>query len=189
MTPPVSGDFSWVNQGTATITTTYGGVHLYKPGGVGSHSLALRVKAAPATPYTITTAFIPRMEASQFLYAGIAFRQSGDGKIATFALYMDTGVNTGAYLIAKKFTNETTDSGANYILRPALNPNSLVWLQMSDDGVNRILRWSTDGQNWEVLHTVGRTDYLTADQVGFFVNANSVTYGAGMTLLSWKEGS
>jgi hypothetical protein len=46
---------------------------------------------------------------------------------------------------------------------------------------------STDGQNFKVIHTVGRTDFLTADQVGFFVNDQSNTIAAGMTLLSWKQ--
>jgi hypothetical protein len=27
---------------------------------------------------------------------------------------------------------------------------------------------SADGMNWIVIHSVGRTDFCTADQVGFF---------------------
>jgi hypothetical protein len=62
-----------------------------------------------------------------------------------------------------------------------------MFFRIADDGANRISSISTDGINFRVIHTVARTDFLTADQVGFFVNCQETTWDAGMTLLSWKE--
>lgn len=183
MTPPVGGDFSWVNQLTATVTTTNGGTHLLKPGASG-YNLVMRIKTAPATPYTITAGFISHMAAVDFVHAGLVFRQSSDGKLQTFANVMNP---TGSFLLIQKWTNPTTfDSGQLTLAYPQL---AVSWLRIADNGTNRVYSWSTDGQNWQVLYTVVRTDHLTADQVGFFVNANNATYSSAMTLLSWKEGS
>jgi hypothetical protein len=44
---------------------------------------------------------------------------------------------------------------------------------------------SADGQHFMAIHTVGRTDFLTADEVGIVVNSQNATFAAAGTLLSW----
>jgi hypothetical protein len=44
-----------------------------------------------------------------------------------------------------------------------------------------------DGVLWTALHTVGRTDFITPNQVGFYVNAANATWGIGMFLVHWEE--
>src|SRR5437763_9881287 len=51
---PDDASYSWVNQSTATVTTTKGGIHLLQPAGSTGTNASLRVKSAPATPYTLT---------------------------------------------------------------------------------------------------------------------------------------
>ena len=186
-TVPVDGDFSWVNQGGASVDTTNGGIHLIAPAGAGENVRA-RVKAAPATPYTITAAFLQMRPEVDFAACGLLFRQSSDGKLVTGALIWDstlTGSGDSA-IRAVKYTNPTTFS-ANYTNTLPVSPGNLVFIRIADDGVNRITSYSADGQHWTTVHSVGRTDFLTADQVGFFCNANQATWPVAMTLLSWKQ--
>ena len=181
LTPPVDGDFAWVNQGSATISTTNGGIHLMAPANSGVN-LRIRKKSAPATPYTITMGFIPRGINANFQSCGFVFRDAG-GLIETFEYNSSGG---GSSLGINRFT-----SASGYSSSPAGKSASfigaLIWMQCADDGANRIYRWSTDAYNWEEIYSVSRTTFLTATEVGFFANDQTTLNANAMTLLSWKE--
>jgi hypothetical protein len=182
MTAPVDGDFAWINQGGASVVTTFGGIYLTTPLSA-SVNYRIRKKAAPSTPYTITAWLLHNLTNVSNQSCGICFRQSSDGKLVIFALDASaTGFSLGVF----KFTNPTTFS-ATYVSRAAFALGPQICLRIADNATNRICSVSTDGQNFKDIHSVGRTDFLTADEVGFFVNDQSNTIAAGMTLLSWKQ--
>lgn len=183
LTAPVSPDFSWINQGPASIDTTNGGIYLLAPAGAGDN-MRIRKKTAPSTPYTITAAFLHMVTAIDAPNIGMVFRQSSDGKLATCG-FGGNATDVKTSLGALKFTNPTAFS-ASYA-SVAFYPSNVLWLRIADDGANRICSWSADGQHWFVLHTIGRTDFLTADEVGFYANSNNATWPVALTLLSWKE--
>lgn len=177
---PTLQTFAWINQGTATIDTTFGGIFLHDVA-TASLNFRIRKKAAPATPYTITAAFIPQVIAANFHQFGLVFRESGTGKIHVFTYQQ----NSARLLSSLKYASPTSFS-ATYVQQAAWS-YPIVWLRIADDGVNRICSYSNDGQHWEVFHTIGRTDFLTADEVGFCVDVESSGFGLGVALLSWKE--
>jgi hypothetical protein len=182
MTAPVDGDFAWINQGGASVVTTFGGIHLTTPLSA-TVNYRIRKKAAPSTPYTITAWLLHNMTNVSNQSCGVCFRQSSDGKLVIFALDASaTGFSLGVF----KFTNPTTFS-ATYVSRAALALGPQICLRIADNGTNRICSVSTDGQNFKDIHSVGRTDFLTADEVGVFVNDQSNTIASAMTLLSWKQ--
>lgn len=186
MAPPDNSLFSWVNQGSAAVSVVNGGIFLSTPQGGATAEARIRVMAAPATPYTVTAAFMTNHPVVSYRECGLLFRQSSDGKLATFATYYENGPTP--HIESKKWS-AANFPGAFYYKHPMGGPRQLYWLQISDNGTDRICRWSQDGQNWVTVHSVGRTDYLTADQIGFFVNAQNVSnaFDTGdMTLLSWK---
>jgi len=189
-TAPVDGDFSWVNQGSASVTTTHGGIHLAIPGSA-TVNLRVRKKAAPTTPYTITAAFLPCFIAPTGSVSGgrggLIWRQSSDGKIVSCWLeYNQTATSSGVTLSVAKWTSATAFS-ANYQFRAFCGTVSPVWLQIKDDGSNRVCCVSSDGQNWLQFHSVARTDFMTADEVGFALDGGSSNIGQGLTLLHWKQ--
>lgn len=196
---PVDGDFAWINQGAASVSTTNGGVALTAPAAAGDN-LRIRKKAAPATPYTITAYFEPLLGVQTGAGAsyGIGFRQSVDGKLHALVTHQsDLGE-----ILSLKFTNPTTFS-AIYVqsgltnavggfgpLRTAYNVAAafpIKWLRITDDGVNRLTYFSFDGIEWIQFSTIGRTDFLTADEVFFETNASNAGTGCKVHLLSWKE--
>jgi hypothetical protein len=181
-TAPVSGDYAWINQGSASVVTTNGGIYLSTPADAGTGAnLRIRKKAAPSVPYTVTMAFMPLMVSTSHT-VGLCFRQSSDGKIATF------GLENGATprLVSYKYTDETNFSASYTTLDIGTRP-SLWFFRIADNNTNRICSFSFDGQNFFEVHSVGRTDFLTADEVGFFIQSANTTYGDGMTVLSWKQ--
>lgn len=180
--PTLAGPTTWVNQGSATVSTTNGGIVLTAELHSGNN-LNCRVKTAPSTPYVITAAFLPRFISLTANFGGLLFRESSSGKLATFHLEADTNAMN---LVANKYTNPTTFSAA-YSSRGLYTMSCPAFLRIADNGTNRICSYSADFENWAVFFSVSRTDFLTADQVGFFCGDSSNTYTPAVTLLSWKE--
>jgi hypothetical protein len=153
------------------------------------------LRTIPAAPYVVTAAILPQLVfPANFVSFGLALRESGTGEIMTFGPVSDTGRGDPAGLImtATKFTNATTFS-AHYTLVPANPPAAAwqmgpcMWLQIEDDNTNRILRVSNDGRHFKQLFSVGRTDFLTPDQIGIFANSGNATHAGAGLLLSWDE--
>lgn len=181
--PPASG-WSWVNQGSASVDTSKGGIYLSTPSdGTGNNNIRLYARTAPTPPYTVTVCILPGITAQSSNGFGIAFRESSSGKLHTLLLQAS---GSTVSMISAKYTNPTTFSGANYvsIIFPL---GSWIWLRLEDDNTNRKTYVSVDGQNWIQISSVTRLDYLTtgADQVAFFVNSANATWGAAATLISW----
>lgn len=190
-TEPVDGDYSWVNQGSSTVTTTNGGIYLYTPGASGN-SLRLRVKSAPSTPYTITAGFVPNMIMGTAAGPGfgLAFRQSSDGKLSTYRHYAHGSSGNRQWIGLSDKWSSATSYSAEY---SSWNQGAICggvgpcFIRIEDDGTDRKMYWSGDGINFILVHSIGRTDYLTADQVGFFVDSAVTAFNAGVLICSWKE--
>lgn len=201
MREPINGDFAWINQGTASVDVTNGGVLLSAPAAAGD-SIRIRKKAAPATPYTITAYVRPllgKITGSGATY-GIGFRQSSDGKLHLLLMHQsDQGE-----LLSIKFTNPTTFSAVyaggqcgQAIAVAGFGPIQTTfnvrmqfpinWLRISDTGVNRVVSFSPDGIEWVQFHSIGRTDFITADEVVFCVNVADAAVASKTRLLSWLE--
>ena len=173
--------WSWVNQGGATVTQANGVVYMTGPTQAGRNS-RLRVTAAPATPYTVTALLVSALPAVNFTWAGLAWRESGTGKIIEH-YRIQSGAIEGV-----KNTNETTFSagfGASLpLLVGSLTPH---WLRITDDGTNLKTFYSIDGINWVQVNSEGRTVFMAGgpNQIGITVAAQ----GGGvhqMSVLSWE---
>lgn len=192
-TLPVTAGFAWVNQGTATLTDTAGAFSVLSAPAAGGRQIRARVKSAPATPYVITVYFLPEaLTSATFPDAGLVWRESASGKMIRLNVTAQGGSAPVAF-IAKE--NSATSFNSGYTLSwPAAwglvggfsGVNMLpVWMRMEDDGTNRNCYISRDGQHWYLIHSVGRTDYITADQIGFAVNPDNA--GSGMRIFNWVE--
>lgn len=176
--------FTWVNQGGATIDTSLGGVYLEAPIS-SSSNWRIRKKAVPAAPYTLDIAFIVNGITGNYQGAGIVLRDSGTGKLQTFGVeYTSTVTN----IAVQKWSSATTFS-ANYVdvqHNPA-EGGGVMFLRMVDDNTNRKSYFSRDGLHFQLMHSVGRTDFLTPDEIGFCANEQTNAAPCGMHLLSWHE--
>ncbi len=172
-TAPVNSQFSWVNQGSATIRDDTDSVVLVGAATGAGANIQVRVKTAPSTPYVLTTFLVPLMPEKAFQSYGLCWRASGSGSLVLFdVLAADLGLTT-PFVRATKFTSATAFS-ADYTTLHV--PQTVNWFRIADDGTTRTCSWSSDGIDWLVLHTVGHTDFITPNQIGFFVSTeNSAT--------------
>lgn len=183
---PVPGDYSWVNQGDATLTTTYGAMTIYADPDSGNN-LRVQVKTAPSTPYVVEAAFIPTMMISQYQTAGLLFRESSTGKMVSFAVI---GTGSHLYLTVTKWP-DATSSGTDYTTRAMSSAVNIqpTWLKIEDNSTNLIFYYSNDGATWIQMYSVSRTDYMAggANQVGFFALPRNATYPTYISLIHWEE--
>lgn len=180
--PPTVSNWTWVNQGSATATDSKGTIRLSAPATAGDNFRILK-RSAPATPYTITALIIPEVHNAAFNNMGIGFRESSSGKIA-FISVLNTA--SGAYSICSRNAASATSSQTVYTDQTGFHNHSPLFLRIADDGANRIVSYSYNGIDFIQLHSVARTDFLTANEVMFFAESLSTAYYCGINLLSWK---
>jgi hypothetical protein len=187
MTPPASGDFTWINQGSSTVADAKGMMVLTPQSVASGDNLRMLVKSALATPYEITVAMLAQSshypQTSGISQYGICWRESGSGKVITF------GFGDQSYSLILAYTqwaNATTPTNQFWWAAPRGFPQ---WLRFADDGTNRTVKISNDGVTFEpIMAPQGRTVYLTADQVGVFANSWKNTYTPRViSFLHWRE--
>lgn len=167
---------TWVNQGSASLVSTNGGLLLTATGTAGE-DWHLRVMLAPATPYTVTARFLFGGNFTGSTAMGLVFRESGSGKFVHFGV---AGTTPFAWQV-NNYSNPTT-----YSSTPANGKymSDIFW-RIADNGTSRICSVSADGINFYPVYTVGRTTFLTADQIGFVLNTGSASFDNGLTVISW----
>jgi hypothetical protein len=180
LTDPNLQTFAWVNQALSTMVTTEGGICLKTTGVNSGDNVSILKKAAPATPYTITIGFLSGAFGTTSGLAGFCWRESSSGKLSMLLKEAPSSLS------AVHFSGPGSFSAFILTTRVA-SAQGLTWLQASDDGTNRTMRWSADGQNFVDLITETSTTFLTADEVGFCINPLTASWAQTMTLLSWKE--
>jgi len=175
----VNASYAWVNQGSATLTTTNSQATIDNQAQEANFNMHARVIAAPSTPYHIIVAFVFTQFVNSNQNVGIGWRDSASTKMVTFGMFNNSDAQfTGFYL-----TNETTYAGTTQLNTNQYTGNTVVrWLRMGDNGTNRTYDMGPDGVHWTNLLTESDTTFLTANQVMFYVNSGPGT----MQLLSWQ---
>lgn len=179
--PPTSG-WSWVNQGTSTITDVGDGRVVLGAPSAGGNNLVARVRTAPATPYTL----IARVDGACITLGGndgwgVCFRESSTSEITMF--YRQPTDATPACV--ENWTNPTTFSAS--LANTAYLAATPTWFRLTDDGTNLTFALSYDGfsASFIQIHTMGRTTFMAGgpDQIGFITRNDS---GARVvSLQSW----
>lgn len=177
--PPVDAGFTWFNQGGSSVTTdANSNVVMTTP--TGSAILRGRTRPAPATPYVITAKIMPAGFVTGASYQGLFW---SNGTAIVFAGLR----STGAQIAIEKWTNATTFSAAYTAPNQgAIYSQDPVWLRITDDGSNRKVWGSNNGDYWVQVHTVGRTDFLTATLVGYMYR-NEGGVNGDLVVGSWEE--
>jgi len=177
-TPPSTG-WSWVNQVSSTVTTNSdGSITMGTTVNAGVDSLQMRLRAAPATPWTVTALCAITAALTGFPGFGLVLYESATTKCEGFLV--PRGTSPGTVMITR--FNSPTSFNANQGTGAVGNP---VWLQISNDGTNLIFRASTDGRVFVKIWSEAQAAFFTTapDNVGFGLDADNLVSG---TVLSWS---
>ena len=171
----VASDFTWVNQGTATVADELGSILLTCPP-PGQTELRILARSHAATNSYIAAfqmAGAIDVAAEHAVHFGLGFRQSSSGKF-TVQMFVLQGFNTAGRASRKLqvrnwdgpgpaagFTTIRSEEGI-CVISPA------IWMKVEDDNTNLKYYIGIDSENWILIHTVGRTTHMSTtgpDQV------------------------
>lgn len=180
--PGLASTFTWDNQNGATIADSKGTLYLSIAGNA-ANSITGMYKTTPAAPWVLTAKFALDIPPFNYYGYGLMFRASASGKIHAAQLGWNSNVQR---FISRKYTDSVTFSADYTDVAQSFMP----WMRIADDNTNRIVSVSADGINWKQIHSIGRTDFLTANQFGFFLQCEKQTGTAltlGLTVESWLQ--
>jgi hypothetical protein len=180
---PELANFTWVNQGSSVATDETYGIGIYAPG-LASANIAMLVQSTPTPPYTATM----RLDLSMLFHSnneyGMVLRNSSTGALQIFSLYSNAGTLT---MIVQNWDSATAFNAiaaSGVAIQAGFTPR---WLRIRDDSTNRHYEWSVDGETWVSFYSVGRTSFITPDQVGVQWSMHGSTAArASLALLSWE---
>lgn len=185
-TVPDDTHYFWVNQNDASVTADKNSILLTDPANTAGTDAAWRFANAPfgaTPPYRVTAYFISNQRVAKTdLMTGMAFRESGTGKLISFHW------NNGFIWTTK--WNSANAINSDYSSFAC--PTAPGWMQIRDDGTNLTFWLSGDGEVWQRIESRARANFFTTapDQCGFFVSAcNSGTpnFEVNLRLLHWTE--
>jgi hypothetical protein len=174
-----STDFTWDNQGSASVADTKEKIILT----CDSNGLSRRMFTRSYTaPWKVTVALsylqLGATEGSTEVSLGVL-----DSAIGTSKNIAISGVN----LYGRQWTNSTTRTTDLFTGGENYGHGRIVWFQFEDDNVDHLFRISHDGRNWSEVDTSTRTTHTaTPDEIGIGLSNNT---GADMicSLYAWHE--
>jgi hypothetical protein len=190
-TPPAANTWSLINATSGSDFSDYRGGLLFN-GSYAAGVMHVAKVTAPATPYSITAHYIPLWtgvdNAATFNFAttGICWRQTSNGNLHVFGpTYATTvsGIYTHCYRLLSAsgagstditYTNSTDSLNFSAILHNLSSHG--IWIRGTDDGTNRSIWYSSDGNNFQRIHSVTRTTSITPNEVGIYTG-NFATSG------------
>jgi hypothetical protein len=116
----------------------------------------------------------------------IGFRQNSTGELHVFSQINEATTFTSRYSVTK--WNSATSFNSSYIGDKDITMH-VNWIRLVDNNTSaRTIYISEDGTNWQSIHSIGRTDFLTADEIFFgLILAVASTDDAQATLLSMEN--
>lgn len=95
----------------------------------------------------------------------IGFRENASGELHVMVQYHRATTFNPTYAVQK--WNSATSLNSNYIAQKDVMKH-MNWFRLVDNNTSaRAIYVSEDGTNWQQIHSIGRTDFLTADQIFF----------------------
>jgi hypothetical protein len=175
-----SADFTWVNQGGATVTDRGGTMLMKVPIDAGFNVRALE-RTTPSTPYTYITAFrvicLGDSDCAPSIVAG--FRETSSGKLMIFRFLSQPFFSPGDRVAATRASSPT----AHFTSLSVANVNCVgdyLWVKVENNGTNIKFYISPDGVEWLLYFSESKTAYFSAgpDRV-LWGGVNNANTGAG----------
>jgi len=166
LTPPLSTNFTWSNQGTSTVTDKTGRMVLSIPTQTGQLRALLYNTALPATPYTIDAAFCMHGDCqSDFVVVGLLLKNTGGANLLQSGLNVKTSVPTYVLMNWNSVTsfNTFTQNDA------AMSNPAMIFVRITDDGTNRRYWLSGNGLDYALFRSDATNTTLTPNQTGIGV--------------------
>lgn len=157
-----SAQWSWLNQGTSSISVSGSLLKVICPA-VNAQNIRGIYQTLPAAPYEFVAKVILNGSFSiSHQIAGLMLYSSSSSKLETIGI----GFSTSHKMRIDNWTSATAFSAQPYVRDcPGLFQ---VYLKVGDDSTNRNFSCSVDGINFYPIYSVGNTSFVTPNRIGLF---------------------
>lgn len=181
--------------GTSSIAADADGRVITAPTSGGAYDIRGEyLTLSPSSNYTATAHLDANLTTGNITTIGIFLRESSSGKIVMCG---PTHVNgSGWFYEVAKYSSESTYNSryGTYAFTPVSLGNNIYtgwpkWLRIRDDGTYRYFEASLNGFDWFSITSttnISRTDYITPNQIGWFVQSSVSSYTVKGRLRSFK---
>jgi hypothetical protein len=182
--PPASGTLSYARlAGPSSTLVPEGDGQLLTMMGTASSTQNTETYLTPvlAAPYTFTVG-IDYLQLWPINYTGIGIVLA-DGILNTSetVLYYLTGIGTAiTNLNIQKFTNYAWTANYYAGVFHTTIPGR-IFLRFRDNNTTRFSEMSMDGRNWYLIHSIGRTDFITPTYCGLVIYQNTTAVATNIT--------
>jgi hypothetical protein len=184
-----TSDFSWTNQGTASVSDLGGTIAMRVPATANTQHRIFNV-SSPSAPWVVIAAFklfIPGEVTNSNVQFGLNMRESGTGKFYTFGLNRQSSA-TQRFAI-DRWSSVTNFNATQFLANNPIWFGDICWMKMEDDNTNLKFYISNDGVEWVLVLTEARATYFATgpNQIGISGNHgdDSTAKDAVMRLLHW----
>jgi len=181
-------DFTWTNQGGASITDSNGRITL-RCTTDSATNLRILTRTPGGGSWTYIAAFqaVAFGDGAMYPHFGLGFRESSTGKLVV--LGFGTAGSFQTRLSVGKWTDhDTLSTDPNFTLdNRFLQTNDVVWMKAEYDGTNIKLFVSLDGFEWIQIFSEAKATFLTTapDQIVWYgSNTQNSAAGASELLVS-----
>lgn len=188
-TPPVFGDFSWVDQGSATATQTSDGFFISIPTGGNSDLSRKFCHPLPASPWTVIMAYIPFAGSNNNgSLTGIGLNQTG----ASTEINEFDPQNGGQYdRVSRCAAAQARAACTNIAIDSFFHNSPVKWVRVTDNGVQRVWEQGPDGKNWKGINRNGLitgADYaaVTPNSACFLIWDNNGNFQFSVKAVSFQ---
>lgn len=184
---PTTLAWSWLNQGSATISTNGKSLGLFAPA-EAADNWHFRSKALPnggVTPYHAIIHLVPMTAGVATAGVEVGWQDSSNNFVGIYQSMTGSARQIG---IGKGSRPSTTYAFSATYFAWSFG-QQMNWIKLADDGTNRIISASPDGFTWVQFHSIARTDFLTPTGVQFGVEPRNASFGAALMIDSWEEGA
>ena len=181
LVPPKKSHFTLQSGGT--LVQSAWGLVLTAPASASTPNLRIVDRAVPTGDWVITAYLWPHLFAEgAFHHCGILLRESSTGRLHSISFWDDSTLTISRWTSPTVFS--ANDMAATAM--PGMVKHPLPLSIARQNGAYVFRQWDGLG-NQTLMSSITLGDWLTADRIGFYVNAGTANIDAFMTVLSWEK--
>jgi hypothetical protein len=183
-----ASDFTWVNQGTASVTDENGTIIMRAPTASGENC-RIQKRSAPSPTYSVIAAMQCVAVKDGVNNFGIGFRESSSGKFVVIALNIDGSLGPNCVSVYNFASATSFTSSVQSRVATMMFGGAYIWFKITDNNTNLLFSISVDGVNFVQVASVGRTATMTGgpNEVLWYINnQGSSTFEMLARLSHWS---
>lgn len=174
---PDSGNYTWLNQGSATVTDTNCDMFIQQN---SPESSAWQLRGLKKTRNStgsgtrVTVCTMPFLDKAEIAMCGVGFRESSSGKIQFIRLTNDqTYLIVAATAISVANGGSTTDLGSGFSIDKIGANGPFIWLRLEEQSGVLYFQYSQNGKDFKTAFSGTFTPYFSGspDELFLFVVA------------------